>query len=161
MMGRSHVVAGVAGWALVVPLLGFHGWPVVVGAVVAGSCAHGRLSPDCDRYPLLGRLVPGGHRGLTHWWPVPITGLWAASFAGPYRWLAVAVVVGWASHILGDAVFGRVPLWPRLRRRGRSRWFVGGVGLKTGGMLERWVAVPAFGLTGLLVVLPASVWRYV
>jgi membrane-bound metal-dependent hydrolase YbcI (DUF457 family) len=149
MMGRSHVVAGVAGWALVVPLLGFHGWAAVVGAVVAGSCAHGRLSPDCDRYPLLGKVLPGGHRGITHLWLWPVGALWLAGLAGQYRWLVAAVAVAWLSHVLGDAVFGRVPVWPR--RHGWVRW---GLGLRTGGFVERWVAVPVMVCVGAWLVLP-------
>lgn len=139
-MGRSHRLAGASLWLAAAPAFGVHGWHWLAGAAIAGACAHGRLSPDMDVYPLLGKVIPGGHRGVTHFWLWPLL-LAAAAALVPYGWVVAAVAVAWGSHVATDGVFGRVPVWPR---RGISRWRYAGVGLRTGGLLERAVAVPAF-----------------
>ena len=145
MLGPSHRVAGVAAWAAVVAATGTPAVAAVSGVVVAGAAAHGRLSPDMDRYPLLGKLCPGGHRGITHFWPVLAVFAAAAYLAGPqWWWLPAAAGVAWASHIVTDGVFGRIPVW---RRRGK--WLYRGCGLRTGGLIERCLAVPVFAAGGL------------
>lgn len=150
MNGPGHRVVAVAAWLGAAPHLGVTvPWQVAAGAVVAGACGHGRLSPDMDHptvAPLLARLVPGGHRGILHWWPVPLVLLWAAFHAGVYAWQVEAVAVAWASHIAGDAIFGEVPLFPRAR----GGWYRNGVGLHTGGLVERWAAIPAATLVAVL-----------
>lgn len=137
-------------WLAAAPALHVTGWQYPAGVLVASVFAHGRLSPDADRYPLMRRFIPGGHRGITHWWLLPVLGFIAARMYVPleWQWAPLAVVAGWASHIVADAVFGRVPIYPR-----RGRWARWGVGLRTGGTLEKWAAVPAlFAAAAWLVV---------
>ncbi|HEX5347875.1 MAG TPA: metal-dependent hydrolase [Pseudonocardiaceae bacterium] len=138
MMGPSHRVAGVAAWLAVAETAGLTALPAAAGAVIAAATSHGRLSPDMDRYPFLGRVIPGGHRGITHWWPV--LALFAVLLWTPAPWwIAGALATAWGSHILADAVFGRVPVW-----WARGKWECHGLGFKTGGPVELWLAVPVF-----------------
>lgn len=131
---------------------------------VAIATAGGVLSPDVDNRPAwratIGRLGSAfAHRRITHWWGIPagaaaaLTVLDVDPVPAAAAWGAV---VGWASHIAGDFMFGRaslgrgpgVPLLP-------TRWHVG-IGLKADGVTERFVcwalgiAVPV--LTALTVV---------
>jgi hypothetical protein len=152
MMGFSHRIAGVVSWLAVAPELGTHGVIsyTLVGTAFAGATANGRMSPDMDRYPWLTKIIPGGHRGILHWWVLPALGLWyVAHMVGPYQWQVAAVVVAWTSHILTDGVFGRIPLWYRPLR---GRWVYGGLKLKTGGRIEKWVVVPLMGGYGVWLV---------
>jgi hypothetical protein len=48
-------------------------------------------------------------------------------------------VTAWVSHIATDGVFGRVPVW-----RSGGKWLYRGLRLRTGGMVEKAVAVPVF-----------------
>jgi hypothetical protein len=55
---------------------------------------------------------PAQHRGITHWWGVPLVWTVLASLGGwvwpsPWWLLAWAGIAGWASHLAGDALFGR------------------------------------------------------
>jgi hypothetical protein len=92
------------------------------------------------------------HRGLSHWWGIPL----AVGFAIPHlaedvRWVLTAVVVGWVSHLIGDFVFGKrdryahrgpgIPLAPW--------WGHVGLGLDSGGSAE--AAVRTFVLPTVLV----------
>jgi membrane-bound metal-dependent hydrolase YbcI (DUF457 family) len=151
MMGPSHRIAGVAAWLGVAPLVGVTDWRVAAGAGVAGAFAHGRLSPDMDIYPLLGTLIPGGHRGITHVWIWPVLVALLAFACRPAGWwfVVLAVAVAWGSHVAADGVFGRVPVWPKRRRGPRGgRWRYAGVGWRTGGVVEQ---VVALGLLGVVV----------
>lgn len=146
MMGPSHRVAGVAAWLAFADLTRAAAVPVAAGVVLAAATSHGRLSPDMDNYPLLAKVIPGGHRGIAHWWPVPALFLLALFTSVPW-WIPVSVTVAWGSHLVTDAVFGKASRnrpagVPVLRSRGRWRYV--GVGLKAGGATEKWVAVPLF-----------------
>jgi hypothetical protein len=125
-MGPQHRVAAAAAWLATATHLGVGGWQLAAGTVIAGAAGHGILSPDVDQRGLLADVIPGGHRGITHWWPIPVA-MW---------WAVLAVAIAWASHIAADAIFGAVPLTPRLR----GGWVHSGIGLRTGGFTERWVA---------------------
>jgi hypothetical protein len=139
-MGPNHAVAGACVWLAAAPALHITGLPAVAGLVVTVACSHGRLSPDMDNYPMLGRLWPGGHRGLSHWWPLPLAVFLAAWTSGVWWWWApAAAALAWAGHIAADGVFGRVPVLPRLS----GGWVYAGVGFRTDGMVERWAATPA------------------
>jgi hypothetical protein len=94
------------------------------------------------------------HRGLSHWWGLPaVACLLPVLVPGPLRWIAWVLVAGWASHLLGDLIFGKacpftgrgpgIPVWPW--------WGHVGVGLDTGGALE--------GLTAALVLPAALAWQ--
>jgi membrane-bound metal-dependent hydrolase YbcI (DUF457 family) len=102
----------------------------------------GHTSPDMDQsawWRLLDRWLPDEwlgesgpmrHRGITHWFALPLVAgaaLWVTS--GP--WWAVALVAGWSSHLVGDFLFGAdggIPVMPW--------WCRVGVGLKVGGLSE-------------------------
>jgi membrane-bound metal-dependent hydrolase YbcI (DUF457 family) len=49
------------------------------------------------------------HRGITHWWGVPLALWWAQDDPS---WVFVALITGYASHLVADALFGKtgVPL---------------------------------------------------
>lgn len=99
-------------------------WPqALVFGAVAALTAGGPLSPDIDQYgpwrtaddvlpdELLGRGGPMQHRGITHWWGLQAAAAVAlaytdATLPGPW-WLAWAALTGWASHLIGDFLFGR------------------------------------------------------
>jgi hypothetical protein len=90
---------------------------------------------------MLGHGGPFRHRGLAHWWGLPVAAaLGLAPLAPPeWRWAAWAAIAGWSSHLLGDFFFGRpavmqgrgpgIPLMPW--------WMHIGIGLDTGGQLEK------------------------
>lgn len=141
MMGRTHAATGLLGWVLVGPHV-TTGWAdLAVGAVVASAFAYG---PDIDHGSAtvtrrlagpfhqsvgntVGRLT-GGHRGGTHTLlAVVVVGAlaWLATGAwqpGLQHWLPAAVAVGWAAHLVGDALTteGIMPLYPFLRWRIRG-----------------------------------------
>jgi hypothetical protein len=145
------------------------GWPwpqAAAAAFLAGVTAAGPTSPDLDQYrawrrldrwvpdELLGAGGPLQHRGLSHWWGLPAAAaLVVALLPGPVQWLAWCLVVGWASHLVGDLAFGKpdpwsgrgpgIPVWPW--------WGHVGVGLDTGGWLE--------GVTAGIVLPAALAWQ--
>jgi membrane-bound metal-dependent hydrolase YbcI (DUF457 family) len=120
--------------------------------VIAATFAQGRLSPDIDQRGIPAKLIPGGHRGITHW-PVMLVVIAAAAVTlvpGPWQWPVRFVVVGWASHLAGDFVWGRLPVWPR-RWTG---WHRAGLGLDTGGQLET-LATPVLWVAATVVAVLA------
>jgi hypothetical protein len=146
------------------------GWQLAVGAVIAGTTGNGRLSPDMDQYTWWRRtdraipdeLVghPLGHRMATHWVGWPLLG-WLALRATPPvagLWAAWAALTGWVVHVVLDAVFGRegygrgpgVPIAPW--------WWHVGVGLKSGGLVERWLFLPAVLILGLWLAAWLAGW---
>ena len=143
MNGRAHRAVAVATWLTAAPHLGVtRPLEYAVGAAVALACGHGHLSPDCDHpsiSPWLAAVIPGGHRGITHWPPVTAALLLAAQHAGAYSWQVLAVALAWASHQAADAICGEIPLWPRAR----GGWHRAGLCLATGGWFERYIALPA------------------
>lgn len=163
MMGPSHRVLGSVAWLGAAPLIDrdILWWQLAAGILVAGATAHGRLSPDADRYPMLGRVIPGGHRGVTHWWPLPLViyliGVATArSDMWSFRvdWIIFAVAVAWASHDVSDFVFGKIPIF-----RKRRHWKTAGLGFRTGGAIEKFVAVPLIALYGASLALNLTVGR--
>jgi hypothetical protein len=160
LLGAATALA-VARWA---PGLGpVHGLTDAATLTAAAVlCAGGRTSPDVDNSrlaktvdrwlpdELLGHGGPLGHRRLAHWWALPVLA-WLVIPAGLPDVVLLGVhgaVLGWASHIVGDLVFGRgnpmvglprgVPVLPW--------WGHVGVGLKADGLVERAVSyalVPA------------------
>lgn len=153
MNGPSHRVFAAATWLAVAPALPVAPWQVAVGAVVAGATGNGRLSPDVDHPNFeVSRWVPGGHRGWTHFWAIPLLMFGAGLSAGDQGWWLLAVAVAWASHLVGDWICGAIPIWPGKR----GQWQRAGLHLKTGGLTEVWllrpaaaVAVVAFGFMDL------------
>lgn len=151
MNHRHHVLMGAVAGLGAAAAQGLPAWQCAASAGL-GSLA-GPL-PDVDNHrwwKRLDRFVPdewlgyGGplqHRGLTHWWVLPAAAWIAAQRLEPGAWWLLALVVGWASHLVGDLVFGQadrychrgpgVPLGPWF-------WHVG-VGLKSGGPGESLIA---------------------
>lgn len=138
----------------------------VVGLVIttnwlgAATGALGALLPDVDHpNSLAGRragVVGGavrlfvGHRGLMHSGLIGIALVWAASLVpSPYRQYAVATALGYASHLMLDALTVQgIPLfWPSRRR-------VSFLPLRTGGVGEMAVRL---GLIGLMVAVGLGV----
>lgn len=137
--------------------LAAHWAPAVALAGAAIAAATAPL-PDVDQrkwWAPLRKYRPLQHRRLTHWWGLP-----AMAAAGLYplppatRWVLAAALIGWGSHLLGDWVFGKrgpratgwrgpgIPLAPW--------WGYHGLGLDSGGRLERFLAWPL--LTATLAV---------
>lgn len=132
-MGNAHRVAGMASWLAAAPFLHVtERWQIAVGTLIAGATAHGRMSPDVDRYVFGGKRLGSHHRRLPHWWPIPLLAFAAVVqlVPGQWQWAGLAVAVAWASHIAADFVFGRVPIW------WWCRWRTAGIGLRTGGAAE-------------------------
>lgn len=152
MMGPQHRLLGAFAGAGVASAAGLPWSMVALTGIVATTTAHGAASPDMDQtgtWRALTRWAPAAlrkHRGLTHWWALPAAAWWAVGHHLPAaaHWPAYALLIGWASHLLGDALFGRIELWP-----GGPDF---GLGLDTDGWLERHVARAAI-LAGLAWVL--------
>ena len=140
MMGNTHRAFGALCGAAVATWQGWEPGTVIAAALIATSTSHGWSSPDMDQtspWVRFNRWTPGAldpllaHRRLSHWWGLPVLA-WLALMAwvpGPAQWPFLALLVGWASHLLGDAIFGKVPLMP---------WggLYAGLGLSTGGFIE-------------------------
>jgi hypothetical protein len=166
MRPGHHLLGASAGLALAT--IAMWPWPqAAVAATLAALTGGGPTSPDLDQYgpwrvadrvapdELLGHGGPMQHRGITHWWAVPVI---VAAFALPptppgLRWVVVSLLVGWTSHLVGDFLFGMAN-----RRCGRGRgipmapwWGHVGLGLRCGGWLE--------GLTCTLVLPVLLVWQ--
>lgn len=130
-------------------------WQIVASTAIAATFAGGELSPDMDQYKawrkldkwlpdeLLGRGGPLQHRGISHWWGLPVLVAIGVAIGqhlspAPFWFLAWAVLVGWSSHLVGDFVFGKaspydhrgpgIPIWPW--------WKHVGVGLGASGPIE-------------------------
>lgn len=153
-MGSTHREFGVA---VVLGVALAQGWPPLqagAGLVVALGVSGGRLSPDMDQYrgwrlgdkvlpdEALGHGGPLQHRGITHWWGLPVAAVPLVALVPPgYRWIAVAALAAWVSHLVGDLLFGKacvyahrgpgIPLAPW--------WGHVGLGLDAGGTVERLV----------------------
>jgi hypothetical protein len=120
--------------------------------VIAATFAQGRLSPDVDQRGIPAKLIPGGHRGITHW-PIALAAVTAAVVTivpDPWQWPARAVLAGWVSHLAVDFLWGELPVWPK---RGKG-WHRAGLGLDTGGRLEA-LATPALWIATAAVTVLA------
>ncbi|GLY33046.1 metal-dependent hydrolase [Kineosporia sp. NBRC 101731] len=110
-------------------------WQAAASAVIGTASAAGWTSPDADQSWL--HWVPGGHRGLTHWWGIPaLLSVAVLVFVPPEAaWALWALILGWASHLLADFIFGErppgIPMAPW--------WSYAGLGLNSGGGVEKWL----------------------
>jgi membrane-bound metal-dependent hydrolase YbcI (DUF457 family) len=133
MMGRTHEFIGSASWLgamAAIPALG-HQWYVAVGGALLAYVA--ALGPDIDHpqataTKILGPITKGinklllvvgvKHRGFTHsFFATALVALAMFScvfFLKLVPWVAAAVVIGWLSHSLIDAIGKRKVqfLWP-------------------------------------------------
>lgn len=165
MLGASHKLTAVAGY------VAYSTWleqqpvtTVAVGALVATAASAGWSSPDMDQtkpFIWVGRVLgPAGklvshRRGVTHWWAIPVIMWWLGlpTLHPEARWAATALLIGWASHIAGDAIFGRIPVTPGWGPMIGAR-------LKTSGVLEegpKWWPVSPLR-TGLIAVTAWMLW---
>lgn len=161
MMATTHRLTGAAAGLAVATATGAGLVHTAVTTAIATVTAAGFTSPDIDQqssWRTVDALVPdelaghGGplrHRGLAHWWGLPVLIGFLAVRTVPeqWQWLVGAALVGWCSHLIGDFVFGKAN-----RRQGRGPgiplapwWWHVGLGLDTGGWLEsavRWLGLP-------------------
>ena len=139
MMGATHRIFGAACGAAYAQLAGADTGIVVATAIIASASSHGWTSPDMDQtgpWVAFNRLTPPifdpllAHRRLSHWWGLPLLAWWGIlQLPDAAAWPFLALLVGWVSHLVGDAIFGKVPVMP---------WggLYVGLGFKTGGFLE-------------------------
>jgi membrane-bound metal-dependent hydrolase YbcI (DUF457 family) len=162
MMSTTHRLTGAAAGLAVATATGAGLMHTAAATLIAAVTAAGFTSPDIDQQSawrtadallpdeLAGHGGPFRHRGLAHWWGLPLlVGYLAVRTVPPqWQWLVGAALIGWCSHLIGDFFFGKaspyqgrgpgIPLAPW--------WWHVGVGLDTGGWLEaavRWVGLPA------------------
>lgn len=152
MMGPTHRLFGAACGAGVSLWAGQSETMVLMAGLVASATSHGWSSPDVDQsrpWVAVRRALPGSGRwmnhrtGITHWWGLALAAWLCIELLLPSEalWPARALLVGWCSHLVGDAIFGRIPVWP-----GGP---MVGVGLRTDGFLES-------GKLGRYRILPIS-----
>lgn len=152
MMRAGHHLAGAVAGLAVAGATGQSLPVAIASALVASAVAP---LPDVDQrrwWAPLREYRPLQHRRLTHWWGLmlPLTALLPVVPAS-LRWLILAALAGWASHLAGDWVFGkRGPRSTGWRGAGiplAPWWGYHGLGLDCGGVVERYVAWPVLGLT--------------
>jgi membrane-bound metal-dependent hydrolase YbcI (DUF457 family) len=161
MMSTTHRLTGAAAGLAVTSAAGASLTHTVVTTAIAAVTAGGATSPDLDLRrgwrtadallpdELAGHGGPFRHRGLAHWWGLPLIAGFLAVRTVPLQgqWLVGAALIGWCSHLVGDFFFGKanryagrgpgIPLAPW--------WWHVGLGLDTGGRLEaivRWAVLP-------------------
>jgi len=125
----GHQAAAHATWLMVCTLERFDGslvgWQyVLAGAVVASSAAADDWSPDADQGGWAAKVIPGGHRGITHTPEAVAAALWLAwTYVDPgLAWAVVAVACAWGSHLVVDSACGRLPFAVLLGRRCGFGW---------------------------------------
>lgn len=149
-MREGHQAAAQATWLGYCTWLATHGQPmnwreVLCGCVVASSMCADDWSPDSDQGGHVAKVLPGGHRWVTHMpeLVIPALLLVHAGTAGRgYDWFALAASAAWLSHLAGDALFGRIPSLILTPLFGIRLGFT----FKTGGLLDRaltWVLTAA------------------
>jgi membrane-bound metal-dependent hydrolase YbcI (DUF457 family) len=151
----THRLAGAVAGLGVGLVEGWEPGRAVLGVGLSVLVSGGVLSPDMDQYgwwrfldrwvpdEVLGRGGPLQHRGITHWWGLPVLVLVWLVVVGPgLLWPVLALLAGWGAHLVGDLLYGAegpgrgpgIPmgLW----------WGHRGVGWHSGGRGEVWVARP-------------------
>lgn len=123
MIGRNHLLFGTG-----VAIIATGG----IDPLFLAGAAIGALLPDIDHHnslithrvpligPILGRLLH--HRGVTHSL-VALGAIGALSAFWPLQGASYGLVLGYASHLLGDwATDGGIPLWWPAARRVKAPW---------------------------------------
>lgn len=150
MMGPTHRLTGGLAGVGFATMAGQPPAMVVMSGIVATAASHGWLSPDVDQtkpWVAIRKALPPfcdpllNHRtGLSHWWALVPLAWWGIAHLGPdAQWPATVLLVGWASHLVGDFLFGSLAVLPW----GGPTF---GLGLATGGALENHIARPLIGL---------------
>lgn len=123
MMATSHMVVGVALWAVTAKVGG--GNPLEPQSLAAA--AFGSLLPDIDhpqswagrklRFISVPLSMLVGHRGVTHS-AIAVVACLAAMMTLNTGWVVAPVAIGYLSHLMADALTpSGVPLlWPNKRR---------------------------------------------
>ncbi len=147
MNKHQHRVFGAASWAALTFATGQPAVVIGVGAGLAAATSGGFFSPDIDQFKIWNRILnswPGrvddllfGHRRISHWWGLPAVAALLLDLAPVYpAWPYWALILGWTSHLVGDAVFGKagfdipkgIPFLPFTHHVG--------LGLKSGGLIN-------------------------
>ncbi len=164
-MGPTHRLAGAWAGALYGWQIGLPWWACAGTAAASTLTSAGALSPDVDQgkaWRTMNRWLPdelfgwGGplkHRGITHWPGLPLAAAYGLHGAPLWPWLAPflwALVIGWASHLVLDFVWGRA-----FGHRGKGVPLLGwtgyvGLGLDAGGVSE-WFFRLGMGLAAVWV----------
>lgn len=190
MMGPTHRFVGAVSGAAYGHIIGADAGTVLVTTILAAQFSAGKAtSPDLDLsgpWKWAARHTPAfmdplfAHRfGLTHWWGLPVIA-WPLIVAMPAHLQVpfTAMLVGWVSHLVSDAPFGQLRLWPwggpRFGTKLDTNGFAETGRLKIGGRVLWWkfkprvVRVVPFGPVrlvmglglGLLVFAPTVVEVY-
>lgn len=143
MNGPTHALLGACAGIATATAMGLPVWQVACAVPLAMVASAGHTSPDMDQsawWRLLDRWLPDEalgesgpmrHRGITHWWGLPLAAGLALLACAPGAWWAWALLAGWTSHLAGDFLFGAnggIPIMPW--------WGCIGLGLKVGGGVE-------------------------
>lgn len=164
MNRQHHHVVGAAAGAVLASASGLGLWQSAATVVLAASVA---ALPDTDQGVLwrfadrwlpdeaLGHGGPMRHRGITHWWALPV--LWVVAvlvwIPDAWRWPLWALIAGWVSHLVADFVVGA-----RSRQRGPGIplapwWAHIGLGARCDGVVDWLVTVACVvGAVGLVLV---------
>lgn len=151
MMGPSHLLLGAVAGATYAAAVASPTSVVILSAIAATAVAHGPSSPDMDQTDTWRAIVPPRlrtHRfGASHWfgWPLLVWLFLIPNLDPEARTLAVPLLIGWTSHLIGDLPFGRLALFPW----GGPKF---GFRLKTDGWIER----SRFGISPLRTALAAA-----
>lgn len=162
MNGKGHYAVGASAGVVYAQLAPVTWWQGLLAIPVAAGFSYAAVSPDVDQSKLwhwtdkpvpdevLGNGGPMQHRGISHFWGVYAawTALWWLAtprdlWFGLLFALLGAMVTGWWSHLLADAVVGRAG-------QGRGRgipllpwWAHLGLGFKCDGWMEKFLTVAA------------------
>lgn len=150
MMGPSHRLFGALFGATYASMIAADTPTLVASTIISTTMAYGASSPDMDQTKtwkkfsthsgLSGLLA---HRHLTHWWGLAVLAVFPILGLAPEtRWVFWALWLGWVSHLVGDFIFGKIPLLPW----GRPYF---GIGLKTDG----WIEKGALGISPLRIMI--------
>lgn len=156
MNGPDHRMAAAATWVAVSIATWGPTWQTLAGIPIAVLFSAGRTSPDIDNtrgWKTLDRWIPDewlgaggplGHRRLMHWWGIPAAAaaLTWLLMPAPLAWAAYAGIIGWASHLAFDAIFGKAGYGtPRGIPVGPWFWHIG-AGLKSDGRAQHLTLIP-------------------
>lgn len=141
MNGRHHMMVAFGCSAILLPVGTVEG---LVAGTLAVAFSHGALSPDVDQ------RLPLRHRGVTHQLEYVLLAsvlVCCVAYLASAWYVGAGVALGWISHLLADALFGKggrsIPMGIGVGARRV------GTGLKCGGLGE-WATARAFLALGLV-----------